>query len=443
VWTMARVDLRPTVFVLTACFALAVPSTSAGAPAGPAAQVGDTEPPLHIRVVPTPAPPRGPYTAPPTHLIPIVRVPIDPAIDGGFDDRAWVDAEPTAPLRAIRNAGPPDSRWAFAAVAGPGGLAVRIAALPADATWSLSLDPDGSKRGWAKLAGAGGAATIQRCALRPEHASPPFPAAWPVAFPPCDPAVPAQAAPGIDGWEVLVPWSALGPTSDDLRIQGWFRHGDATATLDAGGGASDYPTGGRGIALTGAPARGEHLSVSWDRPASTAELTLAATGLTGAESWRIEAHSNGRILLVHPLTLEPGPTGAARATVTLPVHGHTGTGFVARQVSDAPLARGAWATPWAIAERATVATPVHRGTVEIRYNQTNPRRATRLTVRDGAGSVLAAADLIVPGGEGSLLFDVPSTWPDRILVALPGLFPEDSVAVLRARPAPSPAARAR
>jgi hypothetical protein len=409
---------------LMAAFGLATP-----APASEPA-----EPTLEVRIVPAPAPPRGPYTPPTLHTVPVARAASDPAIDGVFDDAAWTGSSPTAPLRAIRNAPPPDPRWAVTAIAAPGGLALRFAGLPADATWSLSVDPDGAKRGWPRLAGANGTATIQRCALRPEHASPPFPASWPVAFPPCDAPLPAQAAAGADGWEVLVPWSALGPTSDDLRIQAWFRHGDATGTLDAGGAATDYPTGGRAITLTGAPARSESLFVAWDRPASTAELTLTANGLTGPEAWRIEAHTNGRTLLVHPLTLEPGPTGAARATVTLPVHGHTGTGFVARQVEDAPLARGAWATPWAIAERATVATPVHRGTIEIRYNQTNPRRTTRLTVSGPDGEVLGAADLTVPGGDGSLFFDVPPEWPDRLMIALPGLFPEAAVPVLRARP---------
>lgn len=378
--------------------------------------------------------PRGPSLV--TVLEPMVvdTTTDQPSIDGTTGEPAWASASWYAPTRSLRNEGPPDDGWSFSARITPGGLAVALRGLGPEATSTISVDPTGARLGWMAVTVGPQGATAHRCTARPEDARMPFPVAWKVANRPCEPARPAIAARGPDGWEILLPWTDLGTATDDLQIQWWVRDGEQTASFDQGRVAREYAGGARRITLQPTDGeRSEGIYVAWDRGTETSAWTIAARGLTGPETWAWQVHYNGAPLRQGRVRLEPDGRGRATTTLTLPLQPHIATGMLAWQESEnTPVVRGAHWMSWGVTERATLATPVHRGTLELRFDQNTPDLVTVLEARSLDGEKLLFEELALPAGEGRIFVDVPETWPDAIEIRLGHLFPEGWIPALRA-----------
>ncbi|TVQ87363.1 MAG: hypothetical protein EA397_18780 [Deltaproteobacteria bacterium] len=399
-----------------------------GAPSPALAEQTETS----VEVVVQPDPPRipGKPLGSPKPKIPLGISDQPPTLDGRLDEPLWLDAEPGPPPESLVNLPPPDPRWGLTAVATPGGLAIALRGVPLRSETRVSVDPNASRIGWAELDLSADPPTIRRCRARDLDAVPPFAAPARVYVRPCGAAVPAQASHGPDGWELLVPWSALDPSTDDLQIQWYTKTPEASATYDVGRAARTFAGAGRSVQIEGQRGRSESVGVSWDRARGVATWTVRAAGLKGPEDWDWQVHYNGQWIHAGRLTLEPNPSGAALATLETPNQPHTGTGILVAQSGGAPLVRGAWHLPWGLTERATVATPVHAGRVELRYTQQGVRERT-LRFRGPDGALLLERAVELSSGKGSVLVAIPESWPDHLEVELEGLFPEGSVPVKR------------
>ena len=382
------------------------------------------EPPAaRVEVVPLARAPKGAPLPQLNSTVPVVRVATEPAIDGRFEP-LWLQARPARPPRALSRQAPPDPRWRFAAMATPGGLAIALQDVPTSARTDIAVDPDGSRRGWIQVSIDGGVATQSDCRADPTDADMPIDHKWSVYTWDCKPAAPAIATSGDRGWEILVPWSALEPTTDDMRINWWVETDKATATFDASGRKRSYAASARPIELVDSPERSDSVTVWPDHARGITRLTLGARVLPTSETWIWETSFNGRPLDSGRVERAPNARGRGSAQVEIPVARVDGVSFVARRDTTEPLRPGAWRGPWYELRRGSMATPVHTDRIELSTWLDAPEQGVPVEVRAPDGRVLAVSPVDLPRGTAQVFVERDPSWPTVVEVAVGDIFRE-------------------
>ena len=381
--------------------------------------------PLELTVGTPAEPPRADRPRVDRDPIPVVPVDVHLRLDGRADEAAWERATWGPSLRSLRGDPPPDPAWRHRAVAAPGGLGLHLAGLPADATARITVDPDGTRQGWLRVDLVDGAPTLADCRATPDDARMPVPMGHRVHKWDCRPPVPAQAAHGPDGWEVLLPWSTLQPVTDDLTLVWQARTETHSGTLEVLGNDREYPTLGRTLAVDGRAERADRVGVTLDRGTGTLEVRLALRDRSGPEVWTWEAMFAGLPLEEGVVRLEPDEKGRAEATWRLPYDGRLGLVVRARQIAPTPEppVPGAWNGLFSPRHRAHLATPIFRDHLEVRANLEHPVTVP-VVVRRPGGEVLARGRAELPRGRSWVRMPADPAWPNHLEIAVGDLFPE-------------------
>jgi len=408
---------------LAACPAGATPVESLGS-SGQVVQSGD----LEVRVESVLVPDRPERVRPPLPAVPLGGLPGVVELDGRFEP-AWARVPVAPPPRSQINQAPPDPAWQLQAALSPQGLAFALHGIDADTPSTISIDPDGSRRGWVAVH-LGPEPTLQRCFAGPEHTQMPVLRNWRAYSWPCSEPVPARAAAGPDGWELVVPWDTLGTTTDDLRLQWLVRTREATAAYDKRGVARDYPGGSRPVVLDPENERVDVVVGHYDVSREVVTWSLRGPRLDEPESWTVRSWWNGKVY--DQVTVSLGAErGRARAEGELSAPTDVGLYVVATRDTDEPLRPGSSYMIWRKADHAALATPVHDGRVQVRLALGRPAEL-EVRLRRVDGAVLGSTIVDVPRGQHRLYITVPESWPDELELDVGGLFAPDWLTVLRA-----------
>jgi hypothetical protein len=356
-------------------------------------------------------------------------------LDGNLDEAVWHIAKAGPPPLPLSYGRPVDKRWGMTALHTPVGLAIAMRGLSAEHSIFLLVDPDGTQRGWTLVEIDDGVVRWSTCG--PPH---PLPSSvvtkalrnisWGCVD--NDPTgVVGQFS--DDGLELLVPWAALGRTTEHMKLLWSFTGADKTGgTWDPYGGRPHYSAAGRGIEIVGST-RSTAGWVTTDLEHDTQQFTLQAKGLNSAESWRWEITFDGVILERGQMVLEPNATGMASAVVPVDERPLDGTIVMAWRDEIEPLRPGAEGRFYHMKFWTSLSTPVFQDELVLSFQLRDPAAGLPIEIVDNATSEVIATGVVdLPAGAGRLYIDAPAEWPDRLRVRAGTLLHEgDALAVRR------------
>lgn len=357
----------------------------------------------------------------------VAERPRPPRIDGTFE-AAWSQATPADRLRSLIYQGPPHPDWSVRGWVSETDLSLALGAVPAEADVVVTVDPTGARRGWVRLTLTDGRAIFQDCRPGSGTADLPRLMEWSVATWACGPELPGAAAHGPDGWELSLPWSALGPTTDDLQINVRISTETHSLSLEPSGTTRDFTARGRTLERTGHGGRRDVVTGRFDRTTNALTATLS-TRPEGPELWSWTVAFAGEDLASGHLEVSPEQPVQRFTVPDLDPNGvlHVLT----RRVGPEPLAPGAWRRMISVHDRGTLSTPVFVDHLNVRLNLDEPRKEVPVQVRDARGSLLGQSVVDLPRNTSDLRIEAEPTWPDRVEVRVGDLLVEGWLPALR------------